>query len=217
MWKSALALILVASLLSLPIGARAGDDEAAVLASTAGAVEQDGDHFVIHLKSGKIKLYGCPPKTDCSAVWLDAYDRAGRVFVFHLSDGDIDEYSLVDDRTGATTYLDRAPSFSPTGDVAVELVYGENIASFNQRPAINIWRRSGGKFKREWSRPIVAEGDYTVVGWLSNDRVDIKAVIPTGWTGRERITAGRGTKIISVIRKAKGWRVVSKKVVPEWE
>lgn len=209
----AATLLLLGSLLTGNAVQGANEREAAVLASTAGVVAKDDRNFLINLRSGRTMSYGCRPGTDCTSVRLQSYHPAKGLMVFHVTDGDVDDYEVLDAETGAGTFFDANPEFSPNGDVAVEIVYGERIQSFNKRPALSIWRRAGGKFVKEWSVPIQAEGRYSVLGWRSNGEVDIEAVTSVVVNGRAVNDAGRSDW--TVIRDRTGWRVVTRKFVPE--
>ena len=92
------------------------------------------------------------------------------------------------------------PSFSPKGDLAVELVYGEDSAYYEDRPVVNILRRTGAKFIRVWSAQIVKDYTYRTVDWTSNESVDIEEV--TQPSSKEE----GSTRVFSLVRRGRGWR-----------
>ncbi len=206
--------LMFAATLLLSARADAGDpeDNTAELKAAAGAAERDGDRLILHLRSGKTVTFedlplcvaGMPPT--CLAHWyrFHSYDRSKGLFVIWMPCDECQGYLIVDDRSGKETDLYNEPHFSPNGNLAVELVYGEDSGYSGDRPAVNIWRRVGAKFKREWSTPIVAEHNYSVLGWSSNDRVDVEEL--TQASRRE----DPSTRVFSVVRDGKRWRIVDK-------
>ena len=201
------ALGLLCALATTPAHASAFDGEEAVVASTGGVVERKDDCLIVHLTSGTSRTHGCDPKSDLLGH-LKGYDRARGLLVLHYTDGDIDDYSVIDLRTGDETFFEAEPEFSPDGDVALEIVAGEFVESFNKRPAINVWRRHGGKFEREWSMPIPAEGQYAVLGWASNERIDVE------WTASDiGLEDTEGKALFSLIQESGRWRRVDR---PAW-
>lgn len=206
---SILAASLVVALACAVGDAQADIDDANLAHETNGRVAWDGDHFVIRLRSGKTIAHGRPkPFVDSRVVGLHSYDRIGDVFVFHWSDGDIDHYTTVDEYSGVVTHFDRPPDFSPSGNRAVEIVVGEHIESFNQRRAINIWKRVGRSFTRVWSTRVKGSDQCGHVRWISDNEVRFQChVSPDAEIGGRRYSEF-GMARVAVLRKQGRWRLV---------
>ena len=219
-----IVLVLAAAML-LVAQARASEDEARALQAANGSAERDGTRLTIHLTSAKAKVLNDGPSCNdeatkansCYGYEFDRYDRARGLFVVRQLYYEGGDHILVDDRTGEETRLQSAPSFSPHGDIAVELVYGESHY-YTGNPALNVWRRVGGKFVREWSMPIVDDGQYEILGWASNESVDIREVTRLGsvWPNGETILDDAGVRVLSIAKNGT-WRASTKKFVPEPE
>jgi hypothetical protein len=188
--------------------------EAPRIQAAGGAVERNGTKLVLHLTSGKTTEFtdgpSChvdPPELkgqSCYGYELERYDRARAVFVVFLYFYEGGRSLIIDDRSGETTELQSEPHFSPQGDIALELTYGENHY-YEGDPVMNIWRRAGGKFVRIWSHsfPDNQGGDgtrFTVLGWRSNDHIDINAY----WAA-----VGETTRF-SIERTTEGWRLIER-------
>ena len=207
--------VAVFSLILAPAEARQrGDDEPAI-AATKGVIVREGDRLVIHTKSGKAVTLADGPSCwehanadRCVGHAFLRHDWARGLFVIERYYYEGADHILIDGRTGDMTLMQADPSLSPMGDVALELVYGESHY-YAGRPTLNVWRRVGGRFKREWSMPI--DGDYySVLGWRSNDRIDIEETIQRpGWIveGGQRTSADAGTRRMSLIREGRRWRI----------
>lgn len=212
-WRKRSLFVASTLLLCASAQARVSENEVAALAATAGAVERIGTRLVIHLRSGKTKELADGPDcyderikaNTCFGYEFQRYDRARGVFVVMQYYYEGADYVIVDDRTGQHSLLNADPIFSPMGDVAIELVYGESHY-YPGNPRMSAWRRSpSGKFEREWTTPI-AEGDeyFSVLGWSSNDGIDIERIEPESWN------SDGGARKFSIARDGKTWRVVDK-------
>jgi hypothetical protein len=190
---------------------REHEDNMKAMQAARGAAVRDGDRLTLHLRSGRAKSYVDVPyascfspdaKPDCLAHFytLHAYDDVIGLFVLKVPCDECVYYIIVDHRSGDETYLEAEPHFSPIGDVAIELVYGEQRHYVNG-PAVNVWRRVGGTFKREWWKPIVFDDSYSVLGWRSNSHVDIEAITQASWRKEG------GTRRFSVVRRGATWHL----------
>ena len=203
------ATLLALGLMCLVGGAKADHDDDDLARVAEGAVSRTGDHYTVRLRSGKQIAHGRPkPRVDSHIVGLHSYDRIGDVFVFHWSDGDIDEYTAVDAQSGSVTYFDRPPDFSPNGRRAIELVVGENLESFNQRPAFNIWKRAGRAFTRIWSVPLKGIELCTRARWISDNEVGIECHVAPDTRIGGRWFSEFGKARLAIVFAQGRWRLV---------
>lgn len=205
-----------AAMLTVPAEARVPGDDAAAIAAANGTVVREGDRLKVRTKSGRVVILAdgpsCWDHTHADRCYGHAFmrhDWARGLFVIERYYYEGADHVLVDDRTGEVTLMQADPSLSPMGDTAVELVYGETHY-YAGIPTLNVWRRVNGKFKREWSEPIEAEHSYSVLGWRSNDRIDVEETIPQPeWIveGGRKVFVDAGTRRFSVIREGRLWRI----------
>jgi len=181
--------------------------DAAAIDAASGAVERGADRLILHLRSGKTRelkdgnckaTYGTP---DClhHVYELHEYDRDRGVFVVAVACDECNLYLIIDDRSGLGTYFDSVPAFSPSGDVALEVVTGEQDY-VRKRQALKIWQRLKRKFRLAWSRPIPAGSSYTVRA-VAEDRIDI-----------DETTGNGAANAISIARHGASWHTPKLKV-----
>jgi hypothetical protein len=188
--------------------------EAPSVEAAAGAVERDGTKLILHLTSGKTQTLidgpSCfdeeaprPKGVSCYGYEFNRYDKARHAFVIDQYYYEGGSYIIVDDRSGELTELQSDPSLSLNGDVALELVYGES-GYYSGEPRISIWRRRAGKFILEWSKPLVnggGEASFAILGWRSNEHVDIEA---------SPFWSDEGLSRFSVVRSRSGWQIIGR-------
>jgi hypothetical protein len=192
------------------------DREAPRVQAAASAVERDGTRLVLHLASGNTKTltdgascFDDPPvlqASKCYGFEFNRYDSARQVFVVERYYYEGASYLAIDARTGEEAVLQADPDFSPNGDVAVELVYGES-GYYSGDPRMSVWRRRAGKFALEWSKPLADGGGgtaFSILGWRSNEEVDIEVV-----TFPSSSTDG-GRRRFSIARAANGWQTIER-------
>ncbi len=189
------------------------DREAPSVEAAGGAAERNGTKLLLHLTSGKIQTLtdgpSCfddlPKTSSCYGYEFIRYERAHGVFVVHQYHYEGGEHIIIDDRSGKLTQLESDPYFSPNGDTALELVYGED-GYYSGQPRTSIWRRHGGRFILEWSKPLTdgyGEASFSILGWRSNEHVDLEAVPSLSWSDA-------GARRFSIKRAANGWQVIER-------
>jgi hypothetical protein len=193
------------------------DGDLATVKASRGAATRDGPRLTLHFASGGTFIYedaaACDNEDDLDDANCYGYELAGHEREWHLFrvlvylwEGQ--SHIFVDDRTGEETHLDGYPLFSQSGNQIVEILYGPDGYDATG-PAVQVWRRQGTKFVVEWTGSPYKEPEtqYSVLGWWSPGRIDLRATTRGEWD-RE---AGRSTpdivKYFTLKRRPKGWRL----------
>ena len=135
---------------------------------------------------------------------INAGARLGEIGNLGVSSGihlHVQASIVASDATGDETGLPRFPDFSPAGGHVLVRISDDEQIGF----AVQIWRREGHTFVREWSGSPYADGSYTayrLIGWCGEDTIDLQA--ETSFEPPKPSV----TTDFQLRHSAQGWRVV---------
>ena len=128
--------------------------EQKALTMAQGRAARRGPNLILRLSNGQERIYRNQEKCDdgpqeCDLFRLQAHLPSRQLFVIDEGFYEGGQNRIVDDRTGRETVLDAEPRFGP--DPAVILVIDDDEAYGSGRE-LQIWRRKGDGWVREWMR-----------------------------------------------------------------
>jgi hypothetical protein len=187
--------------------------EPKALAAAGDVASRKGDRLALRTGSGEVKTYDdrpeCKSETkvgECQKYVLVAHARSRGVFVVAVLYYESLRFLLVDDVSGDRTILQGFPHFSPSGEYAALLLMNDPQIGY----AVQVWRRSAGKFVLDWSGSPYHAGmsytNYKLIRWDTDHTIELQAhSAPEGPRYRESVT-----KQFKLRHTANGWEVLTR-------